>query len=188
MRITDEEYQEIKNTYIEDLKTLLISEGGIYPHITIFADHKEVSDDKKTAIVHIPIPGEYMVDDETKDEFVTDIMPSIFKSVKERFKPYGIGWASEASIRATDKEFDYTKEDYKKLPIKKEVLIITIETENKLDVFFYEIKRKGTQVNSDGKYTHRIELTFLENMSKLSNSVGGRFSGLYKKLNKHEPI
>lgn len=187
MSLTDEKYSEVQEIYVENLKEMLKHDGGLYPHLTIFGNHIETEDDNKTAIVHVPIPGEFMINDETKDEFVNDVMPVVFKSIKEKFIPYGIAWASEAWIRIPTPDFDINKDNYKQLPIKKEVLIITMETETKSDLIIYEMKRKGTQVNNSGEFTHRIELIHLEEMNAAKN-IGGRFSGLYKKLNKHEPI
>jgi hypothetical protein len=182
--MTEEEYTKVKELYIENVKEIMLDQGGLFPHLTIFADHKvSEGDEPRTAIIHVPIPEEYMVDDENKDEFVNEVMPDIYKTVKKKFIPYGIGWASEAWMRVADKDFDINVFNYKDLPIKKEVLLVSIEMDDNSNTFIYEIKRNGSQVNSEGKLTDKIDLLELEDMSSLKSS-GGRFSGLYKKLNK----
>ena len=146
---------------------------------------KTKEDDIKKAIIHIPIPGEYMNSEEGKDSFVEEIMPSIFKEVNKKFSPYGIAWASEAWVRIADKDFNTNKDNWQALPIKKEVLFISIETEFKKEVNVYNIKRLGHKVNSDGEIVDNISLEEETDFGNPEN-VGGRFSGLYKKLIKNE--
>jgi len=180
--ITEKEYKEVKDLYIENVKQIMLDQGGLFPHLTIFANHKKDKEGQtKTAIIHVPVSEEYMEDDDGKDEFVNDMMPLVYKAIKEEFAPYGIAWASEAWMRVADKDFDIKKSNYKDLPIKKEVLLISIEMEDVCEAYLYEIKRDGKQINSDGKLTDKLELNELE---KMPAPVGGRFTGLYKKLNK----
>lgn len=183
--MTEEDYNEVKDLYIDHIKKYMVEAGGLFPHITILADHLNKEDDVKKAIVHIPIPGEYINTEEGKDSFVNEIMPGIFKEVNKRFKPYGVAWASEAWVRTADKDFDPDKTNWKKLPIKKEVLFITIETAFKQEALLFNIKRKGHKVNSDGELIDNISL---EQEDSLGNpeAMGGRFAGLYKKLIKDE--
>lgn len=176
----EKNFEELKDSYINHIKKYMSQTGGLFPHISLFADHIDNDDDDKPAIIHIPIPDEYMVDDESKDKFIDVIMPQLIVEIKKKFVPLGIAWASEAWMRSADKDFDMDKQDYKTLP-KKEVLFMSIETKNNRDTIIYEIKRKGKQVNSDGDMTDIIELKEMENAENPKN-VGGRFSELYKKL------
>lgn len=182
--MTEEEYNDIKELYIDNVKEIMLDQGGLFPHLTIFAHHKKYKEDEpKSAIIHIPLSDDYMSDEDSKDEFVNETLPLVYGTIKEDFVPYGIGWASEAWMRVADKDFDFKSSNYKDLPIKKEVLLLSIETEDKSDTYLYEIKRSGSQINSDGKLTDRLELIEMEEMSSMK-SVDGRFAGLYKKLNK----
>ena len=183
--MTEQDYIEVKDLYIDHIKKYMTDAGGLFPHITILADHLNKEDDVKKAIIHIPIPGEYMNSEEGKDSFVEEIMPSIFKEVNKKFSPYGIAGASEAWVRIAGKDFNAEKGNWKALPIKKEVLFISIETEFKKEVNVYNIKRTGHKVNSDGELIDNISLEE-ENDFGNPESVGGRFSGLYKKLIKNE--
>jgi hypothetical protein len=177
--MTEEKYQEIKEYYKEHLIDLISETGGLYPHLTIFADIKNPSkeDKDKPAIIHLPIPDKYMKDDDTKDEFVDEVLPDIAKKVKEEFIPQGVAWASEAWMRVVEKDEEMPK-NWKKLPIKKEIVIVTIETDSKEEADIYEIKREGKQVTSDGNLVDKITLEKFEESSP--SSIGGRFSGLFK--------
>jgi hypothetical protein len=177
--MTQEEFVELKKDYIENLEKYISKTGGLFAHISIFANKK---DDSKLSIIHIPIPDDLMTN-EGKDVFIDSLMPEIYKEIKKEFTPPGIGWASEAWLREANKDFDINKQDWKEIPIKKEVLFISIENESSTITQVYEIKRNGKQVTEDGDIVDRIELI---EISELANSekTEGRFSGLYKKLNK----
>lgn len=176
--MTNRELDNLKEAYINHLKSYMSETGGLFPHITIFAEHVDKEEEDKPAIIHIPIPDEYMKDDESKDRFVEQLMPELMIEMKKQFIPIGVAWASEAWMRVADKDFDMSK--YKSLP-KKEVVFMSIETKSGCDTLIYEIKRTGIQVNSEGQLTDRIELEEIETAEKPS-SAEGRFAGLYKKL------
>jgi hypothetical protein len=175
-----EEFEELKEIYIAHIKKYMSETGGLFPHLTVFAEHINKEENDKPAIIHIPIPDEFMETDDNKDKFIDEVMPEIILEVKKEFIPMGIAWASEAWMRVVDKDFDMSKENYRKLP-KTEVLFMSIETKNNSDSIIYEIKREGKQVNSEGDLTDRIELKEMED-SVNPQDVGGRFSELYKKL------
>lgn len=184
MSINEEEHTELIEMYLKHIKEYMLEAGGLFPHITIFADQikKEENEEKiPKAIIHIPIPSEYMKSDEEKDVFVDELMPSIFKTVKEKFIPYGIAWASEAWMRVANLDFNPKKQNYKDLPIQKEILFISIENGFKNQTFVYQIKRVGQQVNAEGDLVDTINLIEMPEM-KSPDKTEGRFSGLYKKL------
>jgi hypothetical protein len=181
--MTEEQYNDLVKDHIEHIKKYMSEAGGLFPHLTIFADHKDAEEDENKAVIHMIIPPEFMNDDESKDTLVEDILPEMFKEVKKEFIPYGIGWASEAWMRvANTDEFNPEVDDYKKIPIKKEVLFVSLETRDKSQTLIYEIKREGSQVNSSGEL---IDIINLEEMPALKDAAGteGRLSGLFKKLN-----
>jgi hypothetical protein len=185
--MTDEQYQNLQEDYINHILEYVKESGNLFPHISVFADiikPKNESEKDKPALIHIPIDDEYMKDDESKDRFVDGILPDVFKDLKEKFAPKAIGWAAEAWMRVIDKKnFNPEKDNWKAIPVRKEVIMINIETENKQECFLYEIKRLGKQVNSDGEMTDIIELNKLDDLSN-HESMAGRFSGLFQKFNK----
>lgn len=182
--MTEEQYYKLKEDYIEHILEYVREEGGLFPHLSILADIKEPSpeEENKPALIHIPIDEQYMESEENKDEFVYDILPVVFKKLKKDFTPTAIAWASEAWMRIVDKNFDVSKQNWKEIPIKKEVIIITIESEFENISHLYEIKRKGKQINSEGTLIDAIQLEKLDEEFKGASKVEGRFSGLFKKF------
>jgi len=181
--MTTEQYEELKKDYINHIKEYVTDNGGLFPHLTIFADVKKPNkgEENKPAIIHIPIPDEWMESDEMKDKFIDNVIPDLFKDINKKFIPHVIGWAAEAWMRIADKNFDPSKENWKNIPIKKEVIMINIESDRPSESIIYEIKREGKQVNSNGDLVDVIKLE-QEFKDEMAPNTGGRFSGLFKKL------
>ena len=175
----EEDFEDLKETYIEHIQQYIKDVGNLFPHITVFADQKNAKEDGRPAIIHIPIPTEYMESDESKDNFLKEVLPDVFKTIKEEFIPIGVAWGAEAWVRVINKQT--LPENYKKIPIEKEVVFISIETKDKQDTLVYNIERNGKQVNSDGSITDIIQLTKAEESGDASN-ISGRFTGLFKML------
>jgi len=112
------------------------------------------------------------------------VLPKVFKELKKRFIPHGIAWAAEAWMRVADKNFNSSKDDWKSIPIRKEVIMISIESEDGNEFFMYEIKRSGKQVNSDGEFVDIVELERFDDevIKKSPEQITGRFTGLFKKF------
>lgn len=180
--MTPEKFTEVKEAYIEHLIDVISETGGLFPHITIFADviEPKEGEEDKPAIIHIPIPNKFMKNDDTKDEFIDEIIPDIFRDLKKDFKPHAVAWSSEAWLRQIEKG-EKMPDNYKNLPVKKEVIIVTLGTENEEEIILYEVKREGKQVNADGNLSDIVKLNKIE--EDQPQSVGGRFSGLFKKFN-----
>lgn len=179
--MTQKQFKLLKEEYVEHIKTFVKEQGELFPHITIFANIRVIKEenDKKPALIHIPIPDEYMKNDESKDAFIDDIVPELFQAIEKDFKVYAVAWAAEATIRIPPKDFDLDKENYKTLPVKKDCIILTIESKKDNDIFLYEI-HKGLAIGKKG-LVDEINLIELEQKPK---SVKGRFSGLFKNFNK----
>ena len=178
--MTEEQYIDAKEVYIKQLTHMMSEIGSISPHLCIFADHlnKEILD--KPAVVHIMIPPEYMDSEDSKDEFVDEKLPDLFKVLKKDFKPYAIAWTAEAWLRVVDKDFDVEKQNWKSVPIKKEVVIFSIETENNSETIIYNIKRNGKKVTKDGDIIDDVALEIDEDLKDTGASAGGRFTGLFR--------
>jgi len=155
----------MKDEYIDHLKTLMVEEGFIPPIITVFA--RNLENDEK-AVIHIPIPAEFMKDEESKNEFVEKVFPNVAKKVKEDFNPVALVWSAEAWMTITDED----EQD------KKEVIMISVETSKKQQSLIYEIKRNGMEYVKDKGLVEKIELDELINQSNLK--AEGRFVGLFK--------
>jgi len=184
--------QDLKEDYIEHIKNYVNEFGNLFAHISIFADLKEPEpgEEDKPAIIHIPIPNEYMKDGESKDNFVDNILPEIIENVKEKFNPIAIGWAAEATMRVAGSLFNVQKDDWTKIPVSKDVIIICIDSKSTNNTFLYEVKHisddklSNLKVTKSGEFAERVELIditekYQDNQIK---NVGGRFGSLYKRF------
>ena len=161
-------FKEMKDEYIDHLKTMMVEEGFIPPIITVFA--RNLENDEK-AVIHIPIPAEFMKDDESKDEFVEKVFPNVAKKLKEDFNPVALVWSAEAWMTVVHED----EQD------RKEVIMISVETSKKQQSLIYEIKRNGMEVVKDKGLIEKIELEEVMNESGLKTE--GRFVGLFKNFN-----
>jgi hypothetical protein len=184
--MTKEKYFDLQEDYINHILSYVKQSGGLFPHISVFADIIDPKEDEidKPALIHIPIDDDFMKDDESKDRFVDVELPKAFKELKKKFEPAGIAWAAEAWMRVIEKKnFDVIQDNWKAIPVKKEVIMISIESKDyDKKCILYEIKRQGKQVNNDGELIDNIELERLEDMAN-PDQMSGRFSGLLKKFN-----
>ena len=179
--MTEENYQEIREIFIGQAKSFIENAGQMLAHITVYANHKDVenSDDSgKPSIIHIPIPPSFLESEESKDEFIDEVMPGVAKEIRKKFDTQAVGWASEAWLRTAHKD-DPGLDNWKDMPIKKEVLILILEAENKTECIVYEMKRNGQKVNSDGDLVDDIQLEELKDMTGSGGQMAGRFFGLY---------
>ncbi len=169
----------MKNSYYEMVTKMITDFGGLGPSITVLGTHKE---DGTNAIVNLVIESKYMKDEESKDEFIDDILPGIAERVREDFDIKAVVWASEAWLRIIDKSTTADQvRNWKNIPVKKEVLILVIDSEEQNETIIKEIVRKGKQVNSSGELTDHVELLDMPEYEQ--GVIGeGRFTNLYKKF------
>lgn len=176
--MTDQQFIEIKDEYLQNMKEMLLESGNIQPTVTIIADHLE---ENKPAIVHIPLPAKIANSDDGKQMFVDKMIPEIAVKLKDRFNIYAVAWASEAWMReAPVDDFDPEVDDYKKIPIKKEILILTVDTGDNVESYVYEIIRLS--VSPTGNLVEDIELRDMPELSSQVADHSGRFGNLYKKF------
>ena len=182
--MTEEKYIELKDTYLKNIKRYMTEEGGLFSHISVFAEKLECNEDddeaSKNAIIHIPLPEKIANSDEGKEYFVTKMLPEIASSLKESFVTTGVAWASEAWLRSSHID-DKQPENWKDMPIKKEVLMISMESAFGNETSVYEIVRSGMKVTEEG-LSDTIELIKDEELSGENLNFEGRFTGLYKKF------
>jgi hypothetical protein len=184
------EFDELKIEYLANIKNYIENQGGLFSHLTIFAKinenfsiEEDLEDDEapnKPALIHVPIPDEFLSDEDAKQRFIDNVFPVMIKEVKSKFDIYGIAWASEAWLRQAP--IGFKVENFKQLPIKQEVVIISLDTEfDNEKCLVYNIERVGKKVNGDGDLIDNVVLTENENSNKTVDGMAGRFCGLYKK-------
>jgi hypothetical protein len=181
--MTEEEFKILKEDYLELITKMITESGGLSPSFTILGTHRP---DGKSAICLVPIDSKYMKDEASKDQFIDKMVPEIAEKVRERIDIHAIGWASEAWMRVADaKTVDPDKgiDDWKSIPIKAEILIVSIDSEEHKETLIKEIVRKGKQVNEDGHLIDLIELIDIPGYEdKPMHAATGRFTDLYKKF------
>ena len=181
--MTEEQYIELKDRYLTNIKKYMTEEGGLFSHISVFAEkieHNKDDDESRHAIIHIPLPEKIANSDAGKELFVTKILPEIANTLKEEFTAIGVAWASEAWLRSSHID-DKQPENWKDMPIKKEVLMVSMESAYGNETSVYEIVRNGMKVTEDG-LSDSIELIKDEELSGENLKFEGRFTGLYKKF------
>jgi hypothetical protein len=167
--MTEEKFNDIKDSYVEHLKEIMVEEGFLPPLITVIGSEKETKHD---SIVHILVPVEYMASDEKKEEFIEDVLPIASKEVRENFDIDATIWSAECWMTLADKNLKPTEE-------KQEAIIINIESETKNQTLIYNIERSLEFVKDKG-LVEKIELK--EFMNDYDLPADGRFTGLFKKI------
>jgi len=183
--MTEEEFKVLREDYLELITKMIVESGGLSPSFTVLGTHKP---DGKSAICLVPIDSKYMKDEASKDQFIDNVVPEIAEKVRERIDIRAIGWASEAWMRIADAKTvdpDKIMDDWKSIPIKAEILIVSIDSEDHKETLIKEIIRKGKQVNEDGHLVDQIELKDMPGYKDSPmHAATGRFTDLYKKFTK----
>ena len=175
MEFTLEKFDKLKENYLDMVVSGTKEAGGLPPHITLFGYHND--DHEKQAIIHVPIKDELMTP-EGKTKLFNKVIPELAKDIANRkFTIYALAWASEAWIREAKGE-DKVDENWKDIPIKKEVIIINMESTVKNEFIMYDVARVGHKVSDTGDFIDNIELTMIE-QDDMTN-VGGSLTGLSK--------
>jgi len=180
--LTKEEYKELKDSFFNFMKKLLVEQGDLNPCIVLMGKKLANAlgeEEESNAVVYVPIPGKYMKTEKTKEEFVTEVIPKMGTEIRQYFSIYAVAWVAEAWVREVHQ--GEVPVNWKDLPIQKEVLIITIETKDATEGITFEIKRNGKEVNAEGELIDHIELIEDIRANGFIPS-GGRFSGLYKQF------
>lgn len=174
-----DDYKDMIGDYIKLVTVMMVRNGGVSPHLTVLGIDKT---EHKNAVVYVPIESKHLASESSKDHFIDVVIPEIAKGVKEKVDVAAVIWAAEAWMRETKADSADALENWKDLPIKKEVLIMTVDAEDENTTRIYEIKRHGKQVNEFGNLVDNIELVELSEAKEGITAAEGRFTGLYKKF------
>jgi len=177
MELTLEKFSQLRKDYLEMIVEGTKEAGGLPPHITLFGYHKEERD--KQAIIHVPITDDLMTP-EGKEKLFDLVIPKLAEKITEKFYIYGLAWASEAWVREAGPE--KPGDNWRDIPIKKEVIIINLETTVKNEFMMFDMLRKGHRVNDEGKMIDNVEL--VEVINDNVTSAGGNIMGLLKQFQK----
>ena len=175
--LTEDQYQEIKTRYLKTIVKATEEAGGLPGHLALFATEKDDPDAKET-IVFMKIDDTFLSTEFGKDVFVEKMIPIMANDINKTFNVHSVAWSSEAWLRETKLD-QVIPDNYKELPIKKEVIIVNIESLDKTECVMYDVLRNGHQVNADGDFTETVVLELMTETDQMINA-SGRFTGLIK--------
>jgi hypothetical protein len=174
-------YNNVIDNYIKLLKEIFIETGSLLPSITVIGTEKT---NQQNAVIKIIIDNKYLASEDMKDKFMTDVIPDASKDINKRFDVHAVLWAAEAWVRTLKKTDDDNIDpfaNWKDIPIEKEILLISIESNNRNETIVFDIIRKRKLVNEDGELVDELELKECLEYSDGAFSMG-RFKGLYEKF------
>jgi hypothetical protein len=178
-----EEIDVLKNEHIDFIKKNIETYGEFTPMITVFAELKKIDEDEpdlKFGMIHIPIEGKFLRDDESKNNFIDNVLPEVFNTIQKTFIPHAVLWCSEVWMKRLSNKKDISQEDIDSCE-RIEAIFISMEQKDKTEVLVYEISRNGSQVSPDGDLVDKIHLKESNEFKYFKReNVGGRFSNLFK--------
>lgn len=170
------EIKEFKVANTQLMSYLLSKDGGLAPMITVL-----VNKDQELSVMAIPVPGEFLDSDESKDALARAI-PSLFEHlVKQKIEPICFSWSSEAWLRKTPEGVTEVPDNWKDLS-KTECLISTYESKYESSMDIHEIVREGKMANEEGDLIDAIVLkpyNMSDDKEQKSTNIEGRFSKMF---------
>jgi hypothetical protein len=176
-----EHVKEFKIANVQMMQYLLSKQGGLDPMIVVLV--KESNDEMN--IVAVPVPGEFLHDDQTKDVLAGAIPSLLAMLAKQGKEPVCFSFSSEAWLRKTPEGVTEVPDNWKDLP-KTECMISTYESADESDMEVFEIIREGKMANENGNLIDAIVLrpySIGENGEK-PKALKGRFHGAFQEMYK----
>ena len=173
--------KEFKVANVQLMQYLLSKHGGLDPMIVVLV--KEENDEY--SVVAVPVPGEFLKDDNSKDALATSIPALLTMFAKQGKEPICFSFSSEAWLRKTSEGVTEVPDNWKDLP-KTECMISTYESMDESDMEVFEIIREGKMANENGDLIDAIVLrpySIGENGEK-PKALKGRFYGAFQEMYK----
>jgi len=173
--------KEFKVANVQLMQYLLSKHGGLDPMIVVLV--KESNEEMN--VVAVPVPGEFLENDESKDVLATAIPSLLAMLAKQGKEPVCFSFSSEAWLRKTPEGVTEVPDDWKDLP-KIECMISTYESADESDMEVFEIIREGKMANENGDLIDAIVLrpySIGENGEK-PKALKGRFQGAFQEMYK----
>ena len=173
--------KEFKVANVQLMQYLLSKHGGLDPMIVVLV--KESNDEMN--VVAVPVPGEFLNNDQTKDVLASSIPSLLAMLTKQGKEPVCFSFSSEAWLRKTPEGVTEVPDNWKDLP-KTECMISTYESADKSDMEVFEIIREGKMANENGDLIDAIVLrpySIGENGEK-PKALKGRFHGAFQEMYK----
>lgn len=175
MESKEEIIQKYKEEQLKNIKEIISETGSLGTYMQLVGTKQGVD---KPIVVHIETPFE---DDDDKKLFLDDGIPMICKGLKqEEIIPLCVSFTAEAWMKLHDATTGKETE-------KKEVIIMTISSEDQDIMYVYEIIRHPYEVDESGELKSKVELSEQDVMDQYDGKrekPAGRFSNLYAKFAK----
>lgn len=175
--LTNMEYHQMRTQWLNTIVEGTKEAGGLPPQITFFVRHKDGENENEPAMVFYMLRDEYINSDEGKDYFIKKVLPEMAENIKKKFDVHAIGWTAEAWLRET-KTDEPVPDNFRDIPIKKEVIVVNFEQKDCSECVIYEMKRNGHKVNQNGVFIDNIELEMIEYNHTTDARASGRFTGM----------
>jgi hypothetical protein len=173
--------KEFKIANVQMMQYLLSKQGGLDPMIVVLV--KESNDEMN--IVAVPVPGEFLHDDQTKDVLAGAIPSLLGMLAKQGKEPVCFSFSSEAWLRKTPEGVTEVPDNWKDLP-KTECMISSYESANASEMEVFEIIREGKMANENGDLIDAIVLRphSIEVDGEKPKALKGRFFGAFQEFYK----
>jgi len=174
------QYIEYKDKFIA--RTIaMIEKGSLMPMITVMGISKK---DKSFNFIDLFIPNQVFDSCTIKRMYLNSIIPQIGETLLEDMSIDVVAFSSEAWIRLMEvpvglNSKDAIPYDWEKLPIKKEMVVMLIESKGRSEPLFYNIVRSEMRVDKDG-FGEKVDLVLDDDFR--GGDIGGAFTGLYEKF------
>lgn len=175
MKNDSEFIDAFKSDVIHNMTMSLARNGGVDPMINILAKNTL---DKELTVIIVPIPGDALENNDTKEVFA-QVIPTLFDEMyKNNLEPLCYSWSSEAWLRKGNKD-EGVPENWRELP-KIEVLMTTFETKDSSIMDIHTIKREGKMADENGNLIDCISLEKDPELNIADGTVEGRFGNVFK--------
>lgn len=176
-----EHIKEFKIANVQLMQYLLSKHGGLDPMIVVLV--KESNDEMN--VVAVPVPGEFLDNDNTKDALAAAIPSLLTMLTKQGKEPVCFSFSSEAWLRKSPEGVTEVPDNWKDLP-KTECMISTYESADESDMEVFEIIREGKMANENGDLIDAIVLRpySIGNDGEKPKSLKGRFHGAFQEMYK----
>jgi hypothetical protein len=173
--------KEFKVANVQMMQYLLSKQGGLDPMIVVLV--KEKNDDMN--IVAVPVPGELLKNDQTKDVLAASIPTLLSMLAKEGKEPVCFSFSSEAWLRKSPEGVTEVPDNWKDLP-KIECMISSYESADASEMEVFEIIREGKMANENGDLIDAIVLRpySISEDDEKPKSFKGRFFGAFQEFYK----
>lgn len=185
-QLTEEILNEFKADQLMLIKRMMTEQGQMSPLGAVLLHDKSTD---KLEVGFIPVPSQFLQNDEAKDSLAKELFPTVFSTMEaDGFKEIlCFSWITEVWLRETKQPV--MPENWKDLP-KTEGVIIHMETKDKGEAILKLVKREGSVVNEEGSLIDNIILEdhpgFAGSMDAHTGSTEGRFSRVLRNYIKNK--